>query len=204
MLICARARCPDANKFGAAYLAKLGWDPSRGLGVSGEGRTKALSVNQKLDMLGIGADHRNSAEGLAWKQNKDFENLLRRLNAANGNGDDEVEEPMKIDGFVRPTAQADESLAATPVKADGSDEAGGAQEDGEKRSKKKRKKGEDVDEGAERKKKRKKSKSSEDVSDAEENSTKEKKKKKRDTAVTVTPTETASPSPAPTPGPSRQ
>ena len=75
-------RILDANKFGAAYLVKFGWDPSGGLGVSGEGRTKALSVHQKLDMLGIGADHKNSVEGLAWKQNKDFENLLRMFQAS--------------------------------------------------------------------------------------------------------------------------
>ncbi|KAI0685270.1 hypothetical protein C8T65DRAFT_679773 [Cerioporus squamosus] len=193
----------DASKFGAAYLAKLGWDPSRGLGVSGEGRTSALSVNQKLDMLGIGADHKNSAEGMAWKQNKDFENLLRRLNAANGNGEAQEEEPMKIDGFVRPTAKVEPENQAT---ADG--EIEGAHEDGEKKLKKKRKKGEQEDESKERKKKRKKSKSSEDTSDAEESSKKEKKKKKkRDTEREInTPAETASPSPAPTvpsAGPSR-
>ncbi|RDX46605.1 hypothetical protein OH76DRAFT_1465340 [Lentinus brumalis] len=186
----------DASKFGAAYLTKLGWDPSRGLGVSGEGRTTALSVNQKLDMLGIGADHKNSVEGMAWKQNKDFERLLARLNAANGNGEVQEEEPMKIDGFVRPTAKAEsENEVAPSTKADG--EAGA--QDGEKKSKKKRKKGEQEDEGEERKKKRKKSKSSEDTSDAEESSKKDKKKKKqRDEAEEVdTPAATASPSPAP-------
>ena len=52
-------------------------------------------------MLGIGADHKNSVEGLAWKQNKDFENLLRRLNA-DGEGGDEVE-MSKIDGFAKAT-----------------------------------------------------------------------------------------------------
>ncbi len=186
----------DASKFGAAYLTKLGWDPSRGLGVSGEGRTTALSVNQKLDMLGIGADHKNSVEGMAWKQNKDFERLLARLNAANGNGEVQEEEPMKIDGFVRPTAKAEnENEVAPSVEADG--EAGA--QDGEKKSKKKRKKGEQEDEGEERKKKRKKSKSSEDTSDAEESSKKDKKKKKKpDEAEEVdTPSATASPSPAP-------
>jgi len=31
-------------------------------------------------MLGIGAGHQKDPNGIAWKQNKDFENLLRRLN----------------------------------------------------------------------------------------------------------------------------
>ena len=118
----------DANKFGAAYLAKLGWDPSRGLGVEGEGRTKALSVHQKLDMLGIGADHKNSAEGIAWKQNKDFENLLRRLNAANGaDGEDE---PMKVDGFVRPSAQKEQAEEDAAARCQDEGKEGGYQEAG--------------------------------------------------------------------------
>ncbi|ETW75040.1 hypothetical protein HETIRDRAFT_57064 [Heterobasidion irregulare TC 32-1] len=72
----------DAAKFGQAYLAKMGWDPSKGLGASGEGRTRAISVDQKLDMLGIGMQHQRDANGLAWQQNRDFENLLKRLNGA--------------------------------------------------------------------------------------------------------------------------
>lgn len=31
-------------------------------------------------MLGIGAAHQKDPSGIAWKQNKDFENLLKRLN----------------------------------------------------------------------------------------------------------------------------
>ncbi|KAJ8453547.1 hypothetical protein ONZ51_g13535 [Trametes cubensis] len=172
----------DANKFGAAYLAKLGWDPSQGLGVSGEGRTTAISVTQKLDLLGIGADHRNSEQGIAWKQNKDFENLLKRLNAANGNGQMEDEgEAMKVDGFVRagPAAGA-ETVTSQREEDDEKDESESDREgDSDKKSKKKRKKGADEEEGEERKKKRKKSKSSDDQSDAEKDKKKDKKKKKK-------------------------
>jgi hypothetical protein len=46
----------------------------------GEGRTSALKASQKLDMLGIGMQHQNSPDGIAWRQNRDFENLLKRLN----------------------------------------------------------------------------------------------------------------------------
>ena len=162
-------RALDANKFGAAYLAKFGWDPSGGLGVSGEGRTKALSVHQKRDMLGIGADHKNSAEGLAWKQNKDFENLLRRLNATTG---DEDEAPMKIDGFTKGASMTTVEVRSSSTTLGESVEEGVSEE---KRSKKKRKKDAHGDEG-EQKKKRKKSKPSEDPSDSDNGSKKTKKK----------------------------
>jgi Pin2-interacting protein X1 len=71
---------PDAAKFGQAYLSKLGWDPSQGLGADGDGRTSHIKVSQKLDMLGIGAAQVKDPNGIAWKQNKEFEALLKRLN----------------------------------------------------------------------------------------------------------------------------
>ncbi|KIK68988.1 hypothetical protein GYMLUDRAFT_236858 [Collybiopsis luxurians FD-317 M1] len=70
----------DASKFGASYLAKFGWDSSKGLGLEGQGRTSHIKVSQKLDMLGIGAAQSKDPNGIAWKQNKDFESLLKRLN----------------------------------------------------------------------------------------------------------------------------
>jgi G-patch domain len=73
-------KLPDASRFGQTYLAKFGWDASKGLGASGEGRTSALKATQKLDMLGIGVQHQKDPNGIAWRQNRDFENLLRRLN----------------------------------------------------------------------------------------------------------------------------
>jgi len=62
------------------HLSKFGWDASKGLGASGEGPTTAIKARQKLDMLGIGMQHQNDPNGLAWRQNRDFENVLRRLN----------------------------------------------------------------------------------------------------------------------------
>ncbi|KAH9177805.1 hypothetical protein EDB89DRAFT_1934558, partial [Lactarius sanguifluus] len=71
----------DASRFGQSYLEKFGWDASKGLGASGEGRTSAVKMSQKLDMLGIGMQcHQNDPDGIAWRQNRDFENLLQRLN----------------------------------------------------------------------------------------------------------------------------
>ncbi|KAJ7647599.1 hypothetical protein FB45DRAFT_822585 [Roridomyces roridus] len=72
----------DAAKFGTSYLSKFGWDASKGLGAEGEGRLSHIKVSQKLDMLGIGAAQQRDPNGIAWKQNKDFERLLERLNAS--------------------------------------------------------------------------------------------------------------------------
>ncbi|KAF9070789.1 hypothetical protein BDP27DRAFT_1362261 [Rhodocollybia butyracea] len=81
----------DASKFGVNYLAKFGWDSSKGLGAEGQGRTSHIKVSQKLDMLGIGAAQSKDPNGIAWKQNKDFESLLKRLNEGNeGSGEPNV------------------------------------------------------------------------------------------------------------------
>jgi Pin2-interacting protein X1 len=103
----------DANKFGAAYLQKLGWSAGSGLGASGDGRTTHIKVHQKLDMLGIGAAHQRDPNGIAWKQNKDFENLLKRLNASGEDG--EQIEVSKIDGFSKAT-ETQEGTTAEATK----------------------------------------------------------------------------------------
>ena len=72
----------DAARFGSNYLTKFGWDGTTGLGVTGEGRTSHIKVSHKLDLLGIGAAQQKDLDGIAWKQNKDFERLLQRLNDA--------------------------------------------------------------------------------------------------------------------------
>lgn len=156
--------CEDATKFGAAYLQKLGWSEGSGLGTNGEGRTSHIKVHHKLDMLGIGAAHQRDPNGIAWKQNKDFENLLRRLNNANGEEESDPHAP-KIDGFAK---------ATEPVVTEDQTLEGVSEES----AKKKRKRGhQDVDA------KRKKSKSSDDEDrDAEgikEKERKEKKERKR-------------------------
>ena len=102
-------RCIDANRFGAAYLAKLGWFAGSGLGAGGEGRNTHIKVEQKLDMLGIGRANMNDPNGLAWKQNRDFENLLKRLNG----GEAEANIGTRVEGFARAGAtqeKADEVL----------------------------------------------------------------------------------------------
>jgi Pin2-interacting protein X1 len=89
----------DASRFGSEYLSKFGWDSSKGLGVAGDGRTSHIKVSHKLDMLGIGAANMHDPNGIAWKQNKDFENLLRRLNeVADGAGEEDV--GTNVEGFV--------------------------------------------------------------------------------------------------------
>ncbi|KAF9476354.1 hypothetical protein BDN70DRAFT_995724 [Pholiota conissans] len=70
----------DAARFGSNYLSKFGWDASKGLGAGGDGMKSHIKVFHKLDMLGIGAAQSKDPNGIAWKQNRDFENLLQRLN----------------------------------------------------------------------------------------------------------------------------
>ncbi|KAK7691661.1 hypothetical protein QCA50_005060 [Cerrena zonata] len=124
----------DANKFGVAYLQKLGWSAGTGLGTTGEGRTSHIKVHQKLDMLGIGAAHQKDPNGIAWKQNKDFENLLKRLN-----GDSTPATP--VDGFVQAGQDAEEDgqdggldSAESGAKSDDEgDGKGGKEEEGQER-----------------------------------------------------------------------
>lgn len=103
----------DAARFGSNYLAKFGWDGSTGLGAAGDGRRSHIKVSHKLDLLGIGAAQQKDPDGIAWKQNKDFESLLQRLNdeatAAESNqtlerekrGEEEEEEVNEKDGITK-------------------------------------------------------------------------------------------------------
>jgi Pin2-interacting protein X1 len=104
-------------------MSKFGWDASKGLGAEGDGRTTHLKVAQKLDMLGIGAAHTRDPNGIAWKQNRDFERLLARLN---GNPE---EDGMKVDGFARAAEEEPDGVAAL-VEED---------EDAERKARKERK-----------------------------------------------------------------
>ncbi|KAF7800101.1 hypothetical protein EIP86_011345 [Pleurotus ostreatoroseus] len=151
----------DANKFGAAYLAKLGWSSGSGLGVNGEGRTTHIKVSQKLDMLGIGHAHQNNPNGIAWKQNNDFESLLRRLNA----GGEEAEKDIgtKVEGFAKAGAEAAEDDAeerdmkeSKKRKRDDATHEEGADEDEVSKAEKKKK-------NKEKKDKKDKQKKSKDV-----------------------------------------
>ncbi|KAI0061157.1 hypothetical protein BV25DRAFT_800432 [Artomyces pyxidatus] len=139
----------NAAKFGQTYLSKFGWDSSQGLGVAGEGRTSAIKVDQKLDMLGIGMQHQRDANGIAWKQNRDFENLLKRLN-----------EGREDEGPFRKATEAQDEVAVVSVVE------GESAEEKSKKDKKKKRKAEDADHDKKERKKRKKAKdtSGEDVS----------------------------------------
>jgi len=102
-----------------------------------------IKVAQKLDMMGIGAAHQKDLNGVAWKQNRDYENLLKRLNEANG-GEEEVQTESGFDGFVRPEESAGEE---------------GGEKKKEKRKKekvkKKRKRGENAEDTGRKSKKKK-------------------------------------------------
>ena len=105
---------PDAAKFGSNYLSKFGWDSSKGLGVDGDGRKSHIKVAHKLDMLGIGAAHQKDPNGIAWKQSKDFESVLKRLNEAAL-----TQAPTSDDAEIKQTAatkQKDESYVETKKK----------------------------------------------------------------------------------------
>ncbi|KAJ3517256.1 hypothetical protein NLJ89_g620 [Agrocybe chaxingu] len=126
----------DAARFGSNYLAKFGWDSSKGLGVDGEGRTSHIKVSQKLDMLGIGAAHQQDPNGLAWKQNKDFESLLKRLNETTAKetpADEKKEDTDREDAHVE-EEDGDEGEKKRKKRKHGRGEG-----DGERDQKKKRK-----------------------------------------------------------------
>ncbi|KIY53980.1 hypothetical protein FISHEDRAFT_19780, partial [Fistulina hepatica ATCC 64428] len=70
----------------------FGWDSSKGLGAEGDGRLSHIKVSHKLDMLGIGAANQRDPNGVAWKQSRDFETLLHRLNENAGKDSAENQE----------------------------------------------------------------------------------------------------------------
>jgi len=90
-------------------------------------------------MTGIGAAHQKDLNGVAWKQNRDYENLLKRLNEANG-GEEEVQTESGFDGFVGPEGSAGEE---------------GGEEKKKEKVKKKRKRGENAEDTGRKSKKKK-------------------------------------------------
>lgn len=144
----------DAARFGQSYMSKLGWDPSKGLGASGDGMKSHLKVSQKLDMLGIGAAHQKDPHGIAWKQNKEFEALLQRLNAQDGQ--DSTSKHV-LGEFVRPehpTADAHPEEDKEPNQSS------------KKEKKRKRKGGEHAEDGKDKKKRKKDKRQDEEVEDS--------------------------------------
>ena len=201
MFCVAPDRFVDANKFGTAYLQKLGWSAGTGLGSSGEGRTTHIKVDQKLDMLGIGAAHQKDPNGIAWKQNRDFENLLKRLN--NTNESEEKEAETKVDGFVGAGKDLD---AEVTKEAEEAKEV----ETGKSKKRKRTKDVKHVDDsgGGEKKKKKKKKdkvRDNEEVNDKEDEGAREGERDVSDSATeptlvaSVEPASTSTPQPARTP-----
>ncbi|KAF4598441.1 hypothetical protein EYR38_006843 [Pleurotus pulmonarius] len=166
----------DAARFGSTYLSKFGWDPSKGLGATGEGRISHLKVAQKLDMLGIGAAQQNDVNGIAWKQNKDFEALLRRLNESTGDeakGSVETVETLeiKVEEDEYEVAGQEEKGIKKRKKGQGGEheEAEEGTVEGSKKDKKRRKKdkdngvdGENAERSGKKEKKRRKDKAGSD------------------------------------------
>lgn len=136
---------------------------------------------QKLDMLGIGADHRNSQDGTAWKQGKDFENLLRRLNAAGTGGDEAAADVPKIDGFVKLTAVAEGGAEGSVEESEKEERKSNKR----KRSEKEEEGGEaqeDEDEERRRRKKEKKERKAREKEEKAARKASKKEKKREETA----------------------
>ena len=168
--------CADASRFGSAYLSKLGFDhadKNATLGTSGVGltqhlkvrrtpfctevsHTRVVQVHHKLDMLGIGAQHTKDPNGIAWKQNRDFENLLKRLNANSEGPTDDGADSAPIDGF-HPASVDEPVIDVTTVgwETEGRDEERRPERE-KKNKKKKRPRGGDETAETERKPKKRK------------------------------------------------
>ena len=91
----------DNSRFGQQYLEKFGWTAGSGsgLGASGQGRLSHISVTQKLDLLGICSN--NNRGDVSWKQNQDYELMLKRLNTSGGDEVESIKVSIVPDGFVR-------------------------------------------------------------------------------------------------------
>ncbi len=135
--------------------------------------TSHIKVNQKLDMLGIGAAHQKDPNGIAWKQNKDFENLLKRLNAGGEGGGEEV---PKVDGFAKAKDMTEEEGTEKELGEEVAKKR--KRVEGEDNGKKKKSKATDEsdEDATEKKKSKKKSKVSDGLK-------KSKKERNRDTST---------------------
>ncbi|KAG1737864.1 uncharacterized protein EDB91DRAFT_472188 [Suillus paluster] len=149
----------DAARFGQSYMSKLGWDPSKGLGASGDGMKSHLKVSQKLDMLGIGAAHQQDPHGIAWKQNKDFEALLQRLNAQDGQ---DAASKSVLGEFVRPEHPEVDALS----EGEKVEEDKESNQLSKKEKKRKRKEGGHDGDGKDKKKRKKEKRKHEDAEDS--------------------------------------
>ncbi|KAG8898287.1 hypothetical protein FRB99_007547 [Tulasnella sp. 403] len=106
----------NAARFGHAYLSKFGWTSEDGLGSNKDGRRSHITVAQKLNMLGIGGDRPDGPDAIAWKQNKDFEGVLERLNRVRQ--DESSATPSDADGESKDNADQVETGKAEPSSSD--------------------------------------------------------------------------------------
>jgi len=134
-------------------------------------------------MLGIGAANVHDPNGIAWKQNRDFENLLRRLNES-ADGEEETgagDEGTKVEGFVSQGKGGDGSEEVVEksekkrkrkekARAEG-DKKESENEDEDKESRKKKRKKSEIEEGKKRNKKDKELKSKKSKGNKSEEST---------------------------------
>lgn len=87
-------------------------------------------------MLGVGAQHTKDPNGIAWKQNRDFENLLKRLNGDSVVPTEDGIDPAPIVGFQPARVHEPAAgLAKTGPETEGEDED---EKGKERKSKKKR------------------------------------------------------------------
>jgi Pin2-interacting protein X1 len=59
-------------------------------------------------MMGIGAAHSKDPNGIAWKQNRDFERLLERLNGSDTPSESEGKAAPVMDGFHAASSTGEE------------------------------------------------------------------------------------------------
>ncbi|EJT96661.1 hypothetical protein DACRYDRAFT_19133 [Dacryopinax primogenitus] len=105
----------DASRFGHAYLSKLGWSTGSSLGLTGQGLTEYIRVAHKLDALGIGA-RVGGKEDRDGRAGREFDGLLRRLNASAEEGEDvTMEENIKISGFHKASGEEGLTVEGTVV-----------------------------------------------------------------------------------------
>ena len=124
------------------------------------------------DMLNIGMRQQSNLEGgIAWRQNRDFEDLLRRLNDGTTTETTTTNSTELLDSFHKARARESESEALERVKDDDDDDRNSDGEEGREgvvAAKKEKKK-----------KKRKATAEEEEVEEREGLDRKERKKKKR-------------------------
>ena len=82
----------DTSRFGQQYLEKLGWGDSLGCGPGRIGPRPHRAPLSRRNSTCIGGGARSGSSGdVSWTQNRDYEAMLRRLNAPPGNGEGEGE-----------------------------------------------------------------------------------------------------------------